>query len=111
MKPFVAPRFDTYRRGGTRPAFWNDLIMKTLILAGAVILGAAPALAQVGTLPNQPRTTGTVIQNETNSTGNDRNVVISRGATGADTIETDSAAGGNAGRPEQAIPNSSGGGR
>jgi hypothetical protein len=48
---------------------------------------------------------------EPNSTGNDRDLVISRGATGADTIETDSAAGGNAGRPEQAIPNSSAGGR
>jgi hypothetical protein len=48
-------------------------------------------------MPREPSTTGTVIQRTPNNTGNDRNVTIASGATGAETIETDSAAGGNAG--------------
>lgn len=69
---------------------------------------AMPASAQERL--GRPESTGTVIQNEDNATGGDRGIVISRGATGADTINTDSAAGGNASRPEQALPNGSGGG-
>ena len=84
--------------------------MKNLILAGLFVLAAAPAVAQTSILPDQPRTTGTVIQRQPNTTGNDRDVVISRGATGADTITTDSAAGGNANQPSRAIPNGSAGG-
>nr|WP_091972781.1 hypothetical protein [Methylobacterium gossipiicola] len=76
--------------------------MKTVLVAAA-LFAAAPALAQVGT----PQPSGTVVQQEPNSTGNDANIAISRGPTGADTVTTDSAAGGNAARPEQAIPNSS----
>ena len=85
--------------------------MKTLLLAGLATLMLSPAMAQSGGVPRQPGTDGATVVREPNSTGNDRDLVISRGATGADTIETDSAAGGNAGRPEQAIPNSSAGGR
>ena len=48
--------------------------------------------------------------NSPNTTGNDRDVVISRGATGADAITTDPAAGGNASHPERAVPNGSAGG-
>jgi len=77
--------------------------MKTLILAGAILFAAAPAFAQVGA----PQPSGTVIQEQPNTTGNDANISISRGATGADTATTDSAAGGNASRPEQAVPNGS----
>lgn len=86
--------------------------MKRFILASAVAFVAVPALAQVEA-PRQPGTSGTIIQSEPNSTGNDRDLAIARGATGADTVTTNSAAGGNASRPEQAIPNSSanGGGR
>lgn len=83
--------------------------MKKFILASVVLFAAAPAIAQ-SEAPRQPGTTGTIVVQEPNSTGNDRDVVISRGATGADTVTSDSAAGGNASRPEQAIPNSSGGG-
>lgn len=83
--------------------------MKSLLLAGAALLGGASAVAQNGS-PRQPGTTGTVIQNQPNTTGNDRDVVISRGATGADTVTTDSAAGGNANQPSRAIPNGSAGG-
>jgi hypothetical protein len=83
--------------------------MTKLILVCAALFAAAPAVAQVGA----PQPSGTVIQQESNTTGNDANLTISRGATGADTVTTDSAAGGNASRPEQAIPNGSanGGGR
>lgn len=84
--------------------------MKTILLAGAAILLAVPAFAQAGP-PRQAGTDGTIVTREPNSTGNDRDIVISRGATGADTVTSDSAAGGNAARPEQAVPNSSAGGR
>lgn len=90
----------------------ESIPVKIVLLVGAALLTAAPAFAQVGPSPELGRT-GTVIQSESNSTGNDANIAISRGATGADTVTTNSAAGGNAARPEQAIPNSSanGGGR
>ena len=48
-----------------------------------------------------------MIQNQPNTTGNSGDLVISYGATGADTVTTNSAAGGNASRPEQAFPNGS----
>ena len=83
--------------------------MKKFILAGVVLFAAVPAFAQ-GVAPRQPGTGGTVIQNQPNTTGSDRDVVISRGATGAETATTNSAAGGNAGKPEQAVPNGSAGG-
>ena len=83
--------------------------MKNLILASLAVLFAAPAIAQVE-LPRQPGTSGTVIQNQPNTTGNDRDLVISRGATGADTATTDSAAGGNANQPSRSVPNGSAGG-
>ena len=82
--------------------------MKKLIIVGVAVSMAAPAFAQG--LPRQPGAGGTVIQNQPNTTGNDRDVVISRGATGADTITTDSAAGGNANQPSRAVPNGSAGG-
>ena len=84
--------------------------MKNLILIGAALFATAPAFAQSGP-PRQPGAAdGTVIQREPNSTGNSSNTAISRGATGADTVTTTSASGGNANKPEQAIPNSSAGG-
>ena len=45
-----------------------------------------------------------------NNTGGVRTVVIPRGATGADTYFSSSAVGGNASRPELAVPNGSAGG-
>lgn len=67
-----------------------------------------PAVAQ-GVSPFDGQR-GVIIQNQPNTTGNSRDVVISYGATGADTVTTNSAAGGNASRPEQAFPNGSAGG-
>ena len=57
-----------------------------------------------------PATGGAVIQRQPNTTGNDQDVVIAPGATGADTITTNSAAGGNANLPERPVPNGSAGG-
>ncbi len=53
---------------------------------------------------------GTIIQRQQNVTGNGVDYIIAPGPTGADTITTNSAAGGNAGQPERAIPQGSAGG-
>lgn len=82
--------------------------LRIVVSAGALALSVMPALAQGLMSPNGER--GVVIQNQPNTTGNSRDRVISYGATGADTVTTNSAAGGNASRPEQAIPNGSAGG-
>lgn len=88
--------------------------MNTLSLAivGAVAL-ASPALAQTARQPRDrldyPATTETVIGGQ-NNTGGSGDVIISRGATGADTVTNNSAAGGNANLPERAVPNGSAGG-
>ena len=85
--------------------------MNKLALAGALALAlSSPVLAQGIPLARQPGTTGTVVTRQPNTTGNASDVVISRGATGADTITSSSAAGGNANLPERAIPNGSAGG-
>lgn len=85
--------------------------MRLSFLAGTLALAAAglsPALAQTAatplTAPGAPVTSGQ------NNTGGDRNVTIPRGATGADTVQTDSAAGGNANQPSRAVPQGSAGG-
>lgn len=81
-------------------------ILVSVASAGTVaILLTSSVLAQ-GLLPPGGRH-GVIIQNQPNTTGNSRDVVISYGATGADTVTTNSAAGGNASRPEQAFPNGS----
>ncbi|GJE75213.1 MULTISPECIES: hypothetical protein [Methylorubrum] len=73
--------------------------------AGAVGAQAQPFEGPPGRYPP-----GTIIQRQTNTTGNSVDYVIAPGPTGADTITTNSAAGGNAGQPERAIPQGSGGG-
>lgn len=78
--------------------------MMRLILAGCALAAAAPALAQGVPSARYPDTTGTVVRGQSSTTGNDRNVVIAPGATGAGTITTDSAAGGNASQPARAVP-------
>lgn len=77
-----------------------------LLIAGALaIVMTSSVQAQGGLTPHDRR--GVIIQNQPNTTGNSRDLVISYGATGADTVTTNSAAGGNASRPEQAFPNGS----
>ena len=75
---------------------------------GALALAAGPARAQGR--PGAPYPPGTIVQIQPNTTGNSRSLIISRGSTGADTIFTNSAAGGNAGQPERAVPQGSAGG-
>ena len=81
---------------------------KTIALALGASLLSFSAFAQPVTAPGQ--TGGAVVQTQPNTTGNDPSVSVSRGATGAETKTNNSAAGGNASKPEQAVPNSSGGG-
>lgn len=86
--------------------------MRIFVLAALALALPLPtaALAQgrphrAVQVPREP-----VVEAQTNITGNGRGVIISRGSTGADTIFTNSAAGGNAGQPERAIPLGSAGG-
>ncbi|MDR7039670.1 MULTISPECIES: hypothetical protein [Methylobacterium] len=81
--------------------------MTRTILVGLVLVTAGPALAQILPGPVPHGRPGVVIQNQPNTTGNSRDVVIAPGATGAETITTNSAAGGNASFPERAVPNGS----
>ncbi|GEP07833.1 hypothetical protein MOX02_58710 [Methylobacterium oxalidis] len=71
------------------------------------IVSAWPALAQTAPYPRSPDATGTVITSQPNTTGNSRDVIIAPGANGAETITTDSAAGGNAGQPSRRVPQGS----
>lgn len=84
-------------------------------LTALAIVASGSALAQSGPPASPPAGTSPTVQRQPNTTGNDRDVVVSRGRTGAGTVTTDSAAGGNAGHPERAVPNGSsnggGGGR
>jgi hypothetical protein len=86
--------------------------MRSAIFGFAISLAltfTGHAYAQEPVHPPAARTgpadsTGTVVAPSPNTTGNDRNVTIAPGATGASTVQTDSAAGGNAGQPERAVP-------
>lgn len=82
-----------------------------LAFAGfALAVGSLPVQAQPYP-PGFPRPApGEFVIVNRNNTGGDVNVIIPRGATGAETFMSDSAAAGNAGRPELAVPNGSGGG-
>lgn len=82
----------------------------TATLLAALSAGAAGAQAQPLDGPPGRFPPGTIIQRQQNTTGNSVDYVIAPGPTGADTITTNSAAGGNAGQPERAIPQGSAGG-
>ncbi|AWN34451.1 hypothetical protein [Methylobacterium radiodurans] len=80
-------------------------MIKAAPLAVLAALTAVPALAQTAAPAGRPA--GGVVTTQPNTTGNNRDVVISRGGTGAETATTNSAAGGNAGQPERAVPQGS----
>lgn len=84
--------------------------MKPLLASALLLAAGLPASAQSGPVPGSGPRSGTIVQQQPNTTGNDTDLVISRGATGADTATTNSAAGGNANLPERAVPNGSAGG-
>ena len=79
--------------------------MKSIAIVGALaLLTASSAWAQ----STAPAGRGAApVQGQTNTTGNDPSVVVPRGPTGADTLTTNSAAGGNAGQPSRAVPQGS----
>lgn len=88
-----------------RPA---KVLMACLALSFPTIAMAQP-LAPNTYLPlgNFPETTGAIVEVQPNTTGNDLDVIIAPGRTGASTITTDSAAGGNSEHPERPVPNGS----
>lgn len=75
--------------------------MKTTILTVACLVFLSGAVRE--DLMNW----GIAAQQQTNATGNDIDEVIATGSTGADTIHSNSAVGGNSARPELRFPNSS----
>jgi hypothetical protein len=86
------------------------------MLFGAVITLSMIGATSAQTLPprvsgaDYPAATGAIIERQSNTTGNVPDVIIAPGATGAETITTNSAAGGNARLPERPVPNGSAGG-
>jgi len=81
--------------------------MNRFVLVCAALVTAAPVCAKVLPGPHPPARPGVIIQHQPNTTGNSRDIIIAPGATGADTIMTNSAAGGNSSFPERAVPNGS----
>ncbi|GJD94074.1 hypothetical protein [Methylobacterium iners] len=84
--------------------------MKRILAVGTLTLALAGSAFAQGTPYRQPGATGTIVTQQPNTTGSSPDLVISRGATGADTATSSSAAGGNANLPERAVPNGSAGG-
>ncbi|TNC07664.1 hypothetical protein FF100_31815 [Methylobacterium terricola] len=91
--------------------------MRLLVMClAAVVALSVTGAASAQTLPpiepgvDFPATTGAVTARQTNTTGNVPDLLIAPGATGAETITTNSAAGGNARLPERPVPNGSAGG-
>lgn len=78
------------------------------VLLASTLTGAA--LAQAPAAINRAGSTDPVVTRLPDTTGGDRDVVISRGPTGASTIQTDSAAAGNAEQLTRRIPQGGGGG-
>lgn len=82
-----------------------------LAVAGFVLaMGSLPVRAQPYPAGFPRPAPGEFVIVNRNNTGGDVNVIIPRGATGAETFMSDSAAAGNAARPELAVPNGSSGG-
>lgn len=87
-----------------------------LVLFGAVFTLSMIGAASAQPLPpresgaDYPAATGAIIERQSNTTGNVPDLIIAPGATGAETITTNSAAGGNARLPERPVPNGSAGG-
>ena len=85
--------------------------MRTMaLMLGVSLAFAGSANAQAPVRPDLPGSTAPVVTRTPDTTGNDRNVVIAPGPTGASTTQTDSAAGGNAGQPSRAVPQGGGSG-
>ena len=84
--------------------------MRRLAITIAAAALAGPALAQTAPRAPSPAPSGVTVEREPGSTGSVGGTSIAPGATGASTINNDSAAAGNANQPERRIPQGSGGG-
>lgn len=87
--------------------------MKTLMLSTCALALSSLVLVQMSTeadARSRHRKRGGVTSVIQNNTGGRVTRVRARGATGADTITSNSAAGGNTGQPSRAIGTGSGGG-
>ncbi|WP_245239231.1 hypothetical protein [Methylobacterium platani] len=105
--------FPTRLSLGTRKVTHMRSTLLVLIIVpffSTVSAGSAQTLPPLDPDADFPTTTGTIIERQTNTTGNVPSVIIAPGATGAETFTTNSAAGGNARLPERSISNGSGGG-
>lgn len=86
----------------------TKIILACLAISSpTVAMAQPPALNRYARSANFPETTGAIVAVQPNTTGNDFDIIIARGRTGASTFTTSSAAGGNAEHPERAVPNGS----
>ncbi|GEP09040.1 hypothetical protein [Methylobacterium gnaphalii] len=84
-------------------------IAAALALTTPSVAQTAIPAGQSAVVPGYATSTGVIIAGQ-NNTGGDVDLTIPRGATGADTYQSDSAAAGNSNQPERAVPQGSGGG-
>lgn len=87
--------------------------MERFMLSTRVLALSSPVLLRVGTRADarsRPKKRSVGVVTAPNTTGTRPTRTNFHGATGADTITDNSATGGKAVRPEQAVPNSSVGG-
>lgn len=78
--------------------------------AGLLAASLVPLTATSAEARSRHKSRGIVTSDGSVTGGRGRSRTISRGATGADTVNRNSAAGGNANQPERAVPQGSGGG-
>jgi hypothetical protein len=88
--------------------------VRHLALSGSLLLALSGAALAQTTAPTAPVAPGggsaQVVVPQSGSTGSPNAATISPNGNPADTISTNSAAGGNAGQPSRAIPQGGGGG-
>ena len=82
------------------------MLVRTLAASATIALGlTGAALAQPATTaPAAPQSSAPVVVPQSGSTGSPNAATISPNGNPADTITTNSSAGGNAGQPERAVP-------
>ena len=76
-----------------------------LAVGAALVIAAGPAAAWDGFRGDR----GGGVRTRSNLTGTGSGVIVTNGATRADTVTANSATGGDANAPERAVPNGSGG--
>lgn len=86
------------------------MLVRTIAASTAILLGlSGAALAQAATTaPAAPQSSAPVVTPQSGSTGAPNAATISPNGNPADTITTNSSAGGNAGQPSRAVPQGGG---